>query len=208
MLSEPKRIFVSADGAHYLARLTWTGWGTPTARATGLDEVDNCLPDCAQGTFTGYPVKVTVTALIPYGSQGLQGYSLIDFSAPSDPYSPGGHFSVFPGRTAYHLASRPTPPPLHLAGVTSVAGGYLVNCSVAQCTDLSGAGPAGTTCEPSTNEQFCPVRTEAVIRCTVGPGGVQHCPPGPPEAPCTVGGRRGILIATDASYVCNTASGG
>ena len=44
------------------------------------------------------------------------------------------------------------------AGVTAGPdpGTYYVNCSVAQCTTVPGAGPFGTTCsEPSTGMQLC-----------------------------------------------------
>jgi hypothetical protein len=42
-------------------------------------------------------------------------------------------------------------------GVTAVAGGYMVDCMVAQCTTEPNAGPFGLTCDiPKGDSQFCP----------------------------------------------------
>lgn len=78
----PGQITVSADGSGYVKSLAWSGWGNPQATATGTLEVDNCTPNCAQGTYTGYPATVTLAGLTPYGT-GLEAYSTIVVQAPA-----------------------------------------------------------------------------------------------------------------------------
>ncbi len=36
----------------------WTKWTTGLALGTGFNQLNNCEPDCAGGTFSGYPVKI------------------------------------------------------------------------------------------------------------------------------------------------------
>jgi serine/threonine-protein kinase len=85
MKSEPTQIVNSGDGSGYLKGLTWSSWGQPTAQGTGTLEIDNCNPNCAQGTFTGYPATVTLTNLTPYGTSGYQAYASMTINAPSSP---------------------------------------------------------------------------------------------------------------------------
>ena len=89
--TEPSIITSSADGAVYIKDLTWTGWGTATAKGTGTMEADNCKPNCAEGHDTAYPATVTVTRPRPYGD-GLQAYSVIAVNSPATP--PGLTFST------------------------------------------------------------------------------------------------------------------
>ncbi len=79
---KPKQITVSGDGSGYVDGLSWTGWGTPRATATGTLRVDNCVPNCAQGTFTGYPATVTLAGLKEYQG-GTSGYSTIVVQSPA-----------------------------------------------------------------------------------------------------------------------------
>jgi serine/threonine protein kinase len=87
MKTEPAQIVTTGDGSGYLKNLTWSGWGQPTAQGTGVLEVDNCTPNCAQGTYTGYPATVTLTGLTPYGN-GNDAYANMTVSAPTSPYQP------------------------------------------------------------------------------------------------------------------------
>jgi hypothetical protein len=72
----PRRITNSGDGSGFVTNLVWSDWGSPQATATGTEEVDDCNPNCAQGTYTGYPATVTVAGLTAYGT-GLAAYSTI-----------------------------------------------------------------------------------------------------------------------------------
>jgi serine/threonine protein kinase len=88
MKAEPTLIATIMDGTELLKNLTWTGWAQATTRATGRLGLDNCQPDCAQGTYTWYPATVTLTGLTPYGN-GLEAYADMSVTSPTSPYHPG-----------------------------------------------------------------------------------------------------------------------
>ncbi|MDT9701840.1 hypothetical protein [Streptomyces sp. P17] len=46
------------DGNSRLASLDWSRWGTDSARAEGVNWVNDCKPYCAAGRFHAYPVTV------------------------------------------------------------------------------------------------------------------------------------------------------
>jgi hypothetical protein len=79
---KPKEITVSGDGSGYVDSLSWAGWGTPRAIATGTLRVDDCVPNCAQGTYTGYPATVTLAGLKEYQA-GTSAYSTIVVQSPA-----------------------------------------------------------------------------------------------------------------------------
>jgi hypothetical protein len=82
MKTEPSQIVNSGDGSTYVKDITWSGWADATAAGTGTLELDNCNPDCADGTYTGYPATVTLSDLSSYGS-GAEAYSVMVISAPT-----------------------------------------------------------------------------------------------------------------------------
>ena len=84
MKTDPAQIFTAADGSGYIKDITWNNWGKPTATGSGMLEIDDCNPDCADGTFTGYPATMTVSGLVPYRS-GLEAYSSMMLDAPTAP---------------------------------------------------------------------------------------------------------------------------
>ncbi|HTY29530.1 MAG TPA: hypothetical protein VMD51_15520 [Mycobacterium sp.] len=58
----PTLIFIGcATSADYLSRLVWTDWTATSATAAAVHNVDNCKPDCAQGTYLRFPVRVTLS---------------------------------------------------------------------------------------------------------------------------------------------------
>ena len=95
MRSEPAQVDVSADGSGFVAGLSWSGWGTATAQGTGTLNVNNCDPNCAQGTFTGYPATVMLTNLTPYGN-GLQAYADMTVSSPTSAYGTRTYDNLLP----------------------------------------------------------------------------------------------------------------
>jgi serine/threonine protein kinase len=84
MKAEPAQIVTSADSSGFVKDLTWSGWGTATALGSGLLEIDNCIPNCAQGTFTGYQARVTLWGLTRYGRRA-QAYADMTITAPGSP---------------------------------------------------------------------------------------------------------------------------
>jgi hypothetical protein len=87
MKVQPAQISMFMDGSRYVDDITWSGWGDAAATGTGTMEADNCIPDCAQGTYTGYPATVTISGLSPYGSE-IEAYSEMVVSAPTSPFPP------------------------------------------------------------------------------------------------------------------------
>ncbi|MFD4635045.1 hypothetical protein ACFVYR_05480 [Streptomyces sp. NPDC058284] len=81
-LDRPASLLLACgDGGSGLDALTWTGWGTPTARATGQGRERVCTPSCAEGREARYPVTVTVSGL------AAGRYTVIRVDAPQ---APGG----------------------------------------------------------------------------------------------------------------------
>ena len=67
---KPASIAISGDGSfffagrrrphHRPAPLKWRNWTATGGHGTGFNWVNNCKPDCADGRFTLYPVKLHV----------------------------------------------------------------------------------------------------------------------------------------------------
>ena len=92
MKTEPTQIVTTGDGSGYVKNLTWSGWGNAQAVGVGVLEVDDCIPNCAQGTFTGHPATITLSGLTPFGN-GKHAYSVMTISAPASP-SPRESFTA------------------------------------------------------------------------------------------------------------------
>jgi hypothetical protein len=55
-------VLACADGNASLTTLVWTTWNLTTASATGIYNLNDCVPDCAEGTFGHYAALVELTA--------------------------------------------------------------------------------------------------------------------------------------------------
>ena len=53
-------ILTCADAGDVLAHLHWVSWGSGAAFATGIEQINNCTPNCAAGKFINYPVLVNL----------------------------------------------------------------------------------------------------------------------------------------------------
>jgi hypothetical protein len=53
--------FTCADGNMYVDEINWSEWSTDTARGTGTYNVNDCEPDCADGTMLRGPVDITLS---------------------------------------------------------------------------------------------------------------------------------------------------
>jgi hypothetical protein len=78
---EPASLLMSGDGSLYAKDITWAGWGTSTAVGRGTAEENNCEPDCAQGSYSGYGVSITLTRPEPW--HGDEVYTRAAYSIPS-----------------------------------------------------------------------------------------------------------------------------
>ena len=51
-------VLTCADANDVLADLHWVSWGSTAAFATGIEQINDCTPNCAAGKFINYPVLV------------------------------------------------------------------------------------------------------------------------------------------------------
>jgi hypothetical protein len=58
-------ILTCADANDALIHLHWLSWGSGAAFATGIEQINNCTPDCAAGKFVNYPVLVDLWRIEP-----------------------------------------------------------------------------------------------------------------------------------------------
>jgi hypothetical protein len=79
----PSRVTFAADGNHYVTRLRWRGWGNAITRASGIDHINNCVPNCAAGHIFAVPAKVTLSR--PGKRRRREVYRCFDVFAPSGP---------------------------------------------------------------------------------------------------------------------------
>lgn len=88
--SQPGQIFLTANSGPYITDITWTGWGTEPATATGT-----YISDCAScGEPKSYAVTLVADQLIPCEPYGAQAYNRWTFeraggAAPGDPKDRG-----------------------------------------------------------------------------------------------------------------------
>lgn len=52
---------LSGDGTTSLSRMTWPTWNAAEAVGTGTEKLDDCTPNCAQGTLHAVPVRVVLS---------------------------------------------------------------------------------------------------------------------------------------------------
>ena len=82
-LYRPSQFNYTQDGTGSVSNITWSTWSSAGATGTGTINLNDCVPNCASGTFTGYPATVTLSG----ASQTSQGYVFTQMviSAPGSP---------------------------------------------------------------------------------------------------------------------------
>lgn len=58
---EPATVYFSGDAGNVATGLTWAVWNQSEAVGHGTRQELSCIPDCADGTATPYPVTLTLT---------------------------------------------------------------------------------------------------------------------------------------------------
>jgi hypothetical protein len=59
---EPTSIFIGcATSADNLVNIVWSTWTATNSTGTATHNINDCQPDCAGGTFSGFPVEVTLS---------------------------------------------------------------------------------------------------------------------------------------------------
>jgi hypothetical protein len=56
---KPRRVIITCADANFLARgITWSRWTRSEATGRGTALVNDCDPNCAEGTFRRYPLRL------------------------------------------------------------------------------------------------------------------------------------------------------
>jgi hypothetical protein len=56
---KPDKVIVACgDGAFYVTNLEWKKWTRKAASGNGTGKLNDCMPNCAQGQFHSYKVKL------------------------------------------------------------------------------------------------------------------------------------------------------
>ena len=70
---KPKSVIIACgDGAFRAEKLKWPTWTRKTAVGNGTARVNTCSPNCAQGKFKSYPVKLTADKPVKCPKNGRQ----------------------------------------------------------------------------------------------------------------------------------------
>lgn len=74
-------VLACADGNGGLSGLTWSSWTAAGATGSGQDYENNCIPNCAGGTFQYTPVTVTLSGPVNdtpayYADMSITGQSI------------------------------------------------------------------------------------------------------------------------------------
>ncbi len=82
-LYEPTEFTYTQDGTGSVQSISWSSWGPGGASGEGTEFVNDCNPDCAQGTSTPYFAFVTLSD----PSQTADGYifTQMTINAPASP---------------------------------------------------------------------------------------------------------------------------
>jgi hypothetical protein len=96
------------DGNAYLSGVRWASWG-PSATATGTWRINDCVPNCAAGTFHGFPAAVRLWRPEPLPHHaGTAYYSRITIVLPDRHcYTAAGRPGCYPASYTGPLRSTP-----------------------------------------------------------------------------------------------------
>ncbi|AVV46976.1 hypothetical protein PYK79_56655 [Streptomyces sp. ID05-04B] len=90
-------LLACGDGNSRLVSLHWRSWGSGSARATGVNVVNDCDPYCAAGTFHRYAVRVKLDRPQPWKKNPrVQHYSRITLTYPGDRPDQFGRVVTYP----------------------------------------------------------------------------------------------------------------
>lgn len=73
-----------ADFGFYLNKLHWKHWDQPTATGRGKAHVNDCMPDCTEGTFHKYRGKLRLTNVKSCPQDGKLHYTKAEFRFRGD----------------------------------------------------------------------------------------------------------------------------
>jgi hypothetical protein len=68
-LVAPGRVYISGDGSLFVGSLRWSRWTGGYAYGRGIRWRDNCIPNCAQGTYLKSPASLTMWDVLSHNGQ-------------------------------------------------------------------------------------------------------------------------------------------
>jgi hypothetical protein len=134
---KPSTIDLSADGNGDLNGLTWSSWTAYSAEGSGSFNVNNCQPNCAEGTTVDVTVSVALSAPTSGSRPYFTAMTLTDSSGNTNTYAAGSNGSLSVVSDALYIAheapaaSQPAPAGLTNCG-GSVYAGAGTSCPSAQ----------------------------------------------------------------------------
>ncbi|HZR53956.1 MAG TPA: hypothetical protein VFB06_31185 [Streptosporangiaceae bacterium] len=102
-------VLTCADDGSFLYHLKWAGWTAQRATAAGVHELNDCTPNCAEGTFRKYPAIITFWRPEPLaGHHGEKYFTRITvrYTGPRPPmYTSNGQLVKHPASWTQALGS-------------------------------------------------------------------------------------------------------
>jgi hypothetical protein len=83
LVIKPSSFLMFQDGAWVLQKLKWTHWGSKIARATGVSNTSDGIPNIAQGKRSTTPARVTLSK--PGRFRGHEVYHCFTLTIPAHP---------------------------------------------------------------------------------------------------------------------------
>jgi hypothetical protein len=128
LVIRPKGFLLFQDGQWFLERLRWTGWGSSVARATGVSNSSNDIPNAAEGKRIKTWAHVTLSD--PGRFQDHEVYRCFTMTVPppaSDMHLCLGHPpGASPGIYILEPAKQPAPAPT----AVGFLAGHGLNCEM------------------------------------------------------------------------------
>jgi hypothetical protein len=76
---KPDKVIVACgDGNFFVDRIEWSKWTRKAASGNGVGKVNDCMPNCAQGQFRSYKVKLIASKPVTC-SNGKREFSRLAF---------------------------------------------------------------------------------------------------------------------------------
>jgi len=128
LIIRPKGFLLFQDGQWSLERLRWTGWGSSVARATGVSNSSNDIPNAAEGKRIKTWAHVTLSN--PGRFKGHEVYRCFTLTVPPPASYPpvclGHPHGASPGVYILELATQPAPAPT----AVGFLAGHGLNCEM------------------------------------------------------------------------------
>lgn len=125
---EPSEINTSADGTGDISGISWSSWTADSAEGSGTINLDNGVPNMAQGTRVNVPVSIALSAPV---NGSFTAMTATDQAGNEDTYN-------FGGSGTYGLGvDDPAPSPAATTNSNSPAPG------APSCTTIAGYYPGG-----------------------------------------------------------------